>query len=143
MHVPSKIIDISIPFDDVTVADPPIMRPEIAYTSNKEGAGQVCLMFPGLKPADLPDSEGWAIETVRLSTHNGTHMDAPYHFHSHDRQGRRMMTIDEVPLDWFFRPGVKLDFRELPRRACRRRPPRWRRSSPASGMSCSPSTSSW
>ena len=25
-----------------------------------------------------------------------------------------MMTIDQVPLDWFFRPGVKLDFRKLP-----------------------------
>jgi kynurenine formamidase len=24
-----------------------------------------------------------------------------------------MMTIDEVPLDWFFRPGVKLDFRHF------------------------------
>ena len=22
-----------------------------------------------------------------------------------------MKTIDELPLDWFFRPGVKLDFR--------------------------------
>jgi kynurenine formamidase len=25
-----------------------------------------------------------------------------------------MMTIDQVPLDWFFRPGVKLDFRAKP-----------------------------
>jgi kynurenine formamidase len=25
-----------------------------------------------------------------------------------------MMTIDEAPLDWFLRPGVKLDFRSLP-----------------------------
>jgi hypothetical protein len=24
-----------------------------------------------------------------------------------------MMTIDQVPLDWFFRPGVKLDFRKM------------------------------
>src|SRR5207253_7943558 len=23
-------------------------------------------------------------------------------------------TIDEMPLDWFFRPGVKLDFRKFP-----------------------------
>jgi kynurenine formamidase len=30
----------------------------------------------------LPDGEGWAVETVSLSTHNGTHLDAPYHFHS-------------------------------------------------------------
>ncbi len=40
-------------------------------------------------------------------------MDAPYHFHSHDKNGNPMMTINQVPLDWFFRPGVKLDFRGL------------------------------
>jgi kynurenine formamidase len=28
--------------------------------------------------------------------------------------GERAITIDEVPLDWCFRPGVKLDFRHLP-----------------------------
>jgi kynurenine formamidase len=27
--------------------------------------------------------------------------------------GERAMTIDEVPLDWCFRPGVKLDFRHF------------------------------
>ena len=41
-------------------------------------------------------------------------MDAPYHFQSKDIHGNRMIAIDEVPLDWFFRPGVKLDFRSLP-----------------------------
>ena len=62
----------------------------------------------------MPDGEGWAFEIVTLATHNGTHMDAPYHFQSKDIHGNRMITIDEVPLDWFFRPGVKLDFRALP-----------------------------
>jgi len=28
--------------------------------------------------------------------------------------GERAWTIDEVPLDWFYRPGVKLDFRDMP-----------------------------
>jgi len=46
-------------------------------------------------------------------THNGTHLDAPYHFHSTMNKGERAITIDEVPLDWCFRPGVKLDFRNL------------------------------
>ena len=114
MQLPSKIIDISIPLDNETVADPAFMRPRIEYSDNKAGAEAMASEFSGLKPSDLPDGEGWAIETVTLATHNGTHMDAPYHFHSHDRSGRRMMTIDEAPLDWFFRPGVKLDFRGLP-----------------------------
>ena len=29
-------------------------------------------------------------------------------------KGERSITIDEVPLDWCFQPGVKLDFRHLP-----------------------------
>jgi len=113
MHLPKTIIDISMPLDNETVVDPPIMRPQIKYVSNKENAEVMCSMFPGLKPSDLPGGEGWAWEVITLTTHNGTHMDAPYHFHSVDKQGRPMMTIDEAPLDWFFRPGVKLDFRTL------------------------------
>jgi kynurenine formamidase len=49
-----------------------------------------------------------------LSTHTGTHLDAPYHFHSTMEGGQRAWTIDEVPLDWCFGRGVKLDFRHLP-----------------------------
>jgi len=29
-------------------------------------------------------------------------------------KGERAIAIDEVPLDWCFRPGVKLDFSQLP-----------------------------
>ena len=54
--------------------------------------------FPGLEKADLPDGEGWAVERVALSTHNGTHLDAPYHFASTMDGGQRAITIDEVPL---------------------------------------------
>jgi kynurenine formamidase len=114
MHLPKTIIDISITLDNETVVDPPIMRPQIKYVSNKENAEVMCSMFPGLRTSDLPGGEGWAWEVITLTTHNGTHMDAPYHFHSVDKQGKPMMTIDEAPLDWFFRPGVKLDFRNLP-----------------------------
>lgn len=114
MKMPSKIIDISCTLDNETVMDHDIMRPKIEYVPNTGTADAVCSFFPGLKPSDLPDGEGWSWEKITLVTHNGTHMDAPYHFHSKDRHGNRMMTIDEVPLDWFFRPGVKLDFRRLP-----------------------------
>jgi kynurenine formamidase len=50
---------------------------------------------------------------VTLSTHNGTHLDAPWHFHPTMDGGARAITIDEVPLDWCFRPAVKLDFRHF------------------------------
>jgi kynurenine formamidase len=70
--------------------------------------------FPGLTVDQLPGGEGWAVEGLALSTHNGTHLDAPYHFRSTMNEGERAITIDEVPLDWCFQPGVKLDFRKFP-----------------------------
>jgi kynurenine formamidase len=58
----------------------------------------------------LRDGEGWAVETfLRFGTHNSTHVDAPYHYNSRV-EGRPAQTIDQLPLDWFYRPGVVLDF---------------------------------
>ena len=65
----------------------------------------------GQQHGAMQRGEGWASERVTLSTHNGTHMDAPYHFHSTtDNGARRAPSIDETPLDMCFAPGVKLDF---------------------------------
>ncbi|MEE4346313.1 MAG: cyclase family protein, partial [Paracoccaceae bacterium] len=58
--------------------------------------------------------DGWAVEVLHVSSHNGTHLDAPYHHHSTMDGGKRAITIDEVPLEWCMNPGVKLDFRHLP-----------------------------
>ena len=113
MKLPSRIVDISQPLDNDTVVDPPFMRPSIRYVTGKENAKLMCELFPGLKEEDLPGGEGWAIEHISLTTHNGTHMDAPYHYNSRDSQGKPMPTIDQMPLDWYFRPGVKLDFRHF------------------------------
>ena len=38
-------------------------------------------------------------------------MDAPYHYHSTMNNGERAVTIDEIPLEWCFSDGVKLDLR--------------------------------
>jgi kynurenine formamidase len=109
----SRIIDLSVAIDAAVVADPPMMQPQLRYFSHRETAGQVASFFPGLTQEDLPGGEGWAIEQVQLTTHNGTHLDAPWHFASTMNRGERAWTIDEVPLDWCIGPGVKLDFRHL------------------------------
>jgi kynurenine formamidase len=100
------------------ISDPPPHGPKIEYTTHEDSAAQIASFFPGLGKEDLPDGEGWAVEVVHLSTHNGTHLDAPYHFHSTMNKAlgarERAITIDEVPLEWCFQPGVKLDFRHLP-----------------------------
>ncbi|MGY1642290.1 cyclase family protein [Geodermatophilus sp. SYSU D00703] len=72
------------------------------------------LLLPGATVDDLPDREGWALERVRIATHSGTHVDAPYHYSKVMDGGARAITIDEVPLEWFLQPGVKLDFRRFP-----------------------------
>ena len=109
-----QIVDLSIYLENDVVSDPPAYRPQIDYIDHAMSVPEITSFFPGLRPQDLPDGEAWAIESVNLITHNGTHLDAPYHFHSTMNRGERAITIDEVPLDWCQRPGVKLDFRHFP-----------------------------
>ena len=112
-----RFVDLSIFLENEVVSDPPAMQPHIDYIKHDTGAQQMATFFEGLTADQLPDGEGWAIEFVQLCTHNGTHLDAPYHFHptmnEHTGTKERAITIDEVPLEWCFQPGVKLDFRHL------------------------------
>ncbi len=108
-----RIVDLSVALEAGIASDPPGMTPEITYVTHRQTAAGVAAFFPGLGVNDLPGGEGWAIEQLKLSTHTGTHLDAPYHFHSTMDEGQRAITVDEVPLDWCFGCGVKLDFRHL------------------------------
>jgi kynurenine formamidase len=112
--MPREFVDLSMYLENDVISDPPPFGPKITYMRHGETFAQLAGFFPGLERDDLPDGEAWAVEVVQLITHNGTHLDAPYHFHSTMDGGKRALTIDEVALEWCMQPGVKLDFRDKP-----------------------------
>ena len=111
-----RIVDLSVALEGDIASDPPGNEPKITYIAHKDPAALSRMLphFPGLTAEELPGGEAWAVEQLTVSTHNGTHLDAPYHFHSTMDGGKRAWTIDEVPLEWCMSRGVKLDFRHLP-----------------------------
>ena len=116
--MPRRIVDISSPLKAGIRSDPPHMLPEITYQDHHQTAPAMA-EYMGVTVDQFPNGEYAAVETVQISTHNGTHMDAPYHFfssmnHALKPGGEPSWRIDDVPLDWCFQPGVKLDFRHLP-----------------------------
>src|ERR1700730_10394757 len=113
-----RLIDISVPLKAGIKSDPPHSLPQIEYLDHHQTAPAMA-EYMGVRVDQLPDGEYAAVERVEISTHNGTHMDAPWHFFSsmnHARKpgGETSWRIDDVPVDWCFQPGVKLDFRHLP-----------------------------
>ena len=110
MFGPCRIIDLSVPLEHLAPSEP--MPAEIQYvTHDAEGRQQMELFF-GVRPEDLVYSGGlgWAVEQISAITHTGTHVDAPYHY-APTSEGRPARTIDLVPLEWCFAPGVVLDMR--------------------------------
>lgn len=105
-----RFVDLSVPIEEGP-SEP--FSPKIVHHSHEEGA-QSMMGFFGCKKEDLPDGLGWANDTVTLITHAGTHLDAPWHFFP-TSEGKRAKTIDEVPLEWCYGPGVVLDMRHKDR----------------------------
>lgn len=117
--MPTTLIDLSVAIEDVPM-NPPHHRPKIEYIDHDDDAAWSGFQryYPGARKDQLPDSKVWASETVTLITHSGTHMDAPWHYHptmNHrfKEGGEPAATIDQVPLEWCMKPGVKLDFRHF------------------------------
>lgn len=108
--MPRRFIDLSIAIEDGLPSDPPLMIPKITYLDHRIGAETMKLFYPGLDSEDLPGGLGWAVEILELSTHAGTHMDAPWHYHPSQDSGKPALTIDQLPLEWAVGDGVVMDF---------------------------------
>jgi kynurenine formamidase len=104
----ARIIDLSLPMEPN-----PAQPVEVTHSRHEEGAPAMARVF-GCRPEDLPEGRGWAVDTLTLSTHAGTHVDAPWHY-TPVSEGRKARTIDQMPLEWFYGDGVVLDMRHKER----------------------------
>ena len=108
-----RLVDLSVTLDNNPWTDPPPLLPNIEYQDHQQGWPEMAAMFPGLEKAQMPGEEAWASERLTVTPHNGTHMDAPWHYSSTTNGGEPAFGIDELPLEWCMRPGVRLDFRHV------------------------------
>lgn len=112
-----RIIDLSS-FVDANAHEPDPVRHEVL--TPREGAEHMAAEMREHFGTDfdvdlLPDGEFLSLDRLSLTSHTGTHVDAPSHYGSRSPSGSgRPRHIDELPLDWFFGPGVVLDLTDQP-----------------------------
>lgn len=110
-----KIIDLSVPIES-NINEPLGIKHD--YLDHKNGARHFSnLVNKKMKLTDnekwnenvFPENEFLTRDIITMSTHTGTHIDAPIHYGSLC-EGMRAKTVSELPLEWFINEGVKLDF---------------------------------
>ncbi|MFH1199061.1 MAG: cyclase family protein [Candidatus Omnitrophota bacterium] len=116
------IIDLSLPIDDKAFE---VHHVEIERVGHKEGVEKFNRVIMGktilgrlkyllgkriLKKEELPDEEFLSLEIVHSPVHIGTHLDYSFHYGSKS-EGRPSKTAEEIPLEWCYSDGVKLDLR--------------------------------
>lgn len=104
-----RLIDLSRPVGPTPSEPTP---PHIERITHEAGA-QLWEHLFGIPSSALPSGLGFAGEVAELSTHAGTHLDAPWHY-APTSEGEPAPTIDEVPLSWCVGPAVVVDVSDLP-----------------------------
>lgn len=125
----SSIIDLSVPVVE-NRGEPDAIK--IKCIEHKKGANRfgLHLIFFGKKSyidiiknlwnyitgkrrltyRSFPNEEFISNEFIRITSHTGTHMDAPAHFGT-ECAGKKSKTIDQIPLEWCYGDGVVLDMK--------------------------------
>ncbi|WP_371480178.1 cyclase family protein [Kitasatospora sp. NBC_00315] len=108
-----RLIDISSPIDAAFwEPDPVIHKVMSAAEGARHMASEMKAHFDlDFAPETLPGGEFLTNDTLTLTSHTGTHVDAPAHYGTASYGEAR--TIDRMPLDWFYRPGLVLDVRDV------------------------------
>lgn len=106
------IIDLSSPVDAAGYEADPV-RHEVL--TPRDGALHMAAEMRAhfgieFDPDELPGGEFLSLDRLSLTSHTGTHVDAPSHYGSRTTYGDGTPRhIDQMPLEWFDAPGVVLD----------------------------------
>jgi len=107
-----RIYDLSCPIDaSVWEPDPVVHRVMSPAEGARHMSSEMKTHFGvDFDVSNLPDQEFLSNDTITLTSHTGTHVDAPSHYGSNARHtpGVPPRHIDQMPLDWFYRPGFVL-----------------------------------
>lgn len=108
-----RTIDLSVPIKNPKESEIAFeyhrqLTAKVDYFDHRQTVPQITKVL-GCSEVDLPEGYGWATESITLTTHSGTHLDAPYHYYP-TTDGKPAKTIDQLPLDWFIGDGVVFDF---------------------------------
>lgn len=109
-----QVIDLSQPLSNRTSDFEP-MPHAIDYVDHTQCVAISEQRF-GLGAEYWRDGLVWAHENVTLTTHSGTHIDAPYHY-APTCAGAPARTIDQVPFRWVMGDGVVLHMMDRDRTA--------------------------
>lgn len=123
-----RIIDLSVSIDPNFWEPEPVTRKIVNHQDGADKLGKSYLHFQAMsfwrrcwmkivKPAryhidrrDFPDGMGLSLMTYSLTTHTGTHIDAPYHYGWRSGKEAEQKTVTDIPLSWCYGRGVLLDF---------------------------------
>ncbi|WP_103532544.1 cyclase family protein [Streptomyces sp. SM11] len=110
-----RIIDLSSPIDaSFWEPDEVVHRVMDAKEAAQHVSDEMRVHFGlDISPDVFPDGSFLTNDHLTLTTHTGTHVDAPSHY-GPTGTDRTPRTIDQMPLDWFVRPGMVLDLRDAP-----------------------------
>lgn len=122
-----KIIDLSVPIDINFWEPEKIDRIFINHQKGADILGKSHFYFSSsnllkkifhfifhkkkiISRKDFPNEMGLSNMFYKISTHTGTHIDAPFHY-GWNNMNKKPKTIEKLPLELFIGNGVLLDFR--------------------------------
>ncbi|MEU5884551.1 cyclase family protein [Spirillospora sp. NPDC047279] len=111
-----RIIDLSTPVDASFWEPDPVTHDVLTPREGALHMSEEMRTHLGVEfdVSELPDGEFLSLDRMSLTTHTGTHVDAPSHYGSRAAYGDGVPRhIDQMPLEWFLNPGMVLDLTGL------------------------------